>query len=81
MSGSSFIYGKINNVFSLRAGIGHQHELFRKQDLGGVAIRYFYSGGPVLVFTKPIHYNVLYPSIGGTYEIRQGKVHRTVQLW
>ena len=79
ISGSSFVYGKLNNAFSIRGGIGHQHELFRKADLGGVAIRYFYSGGPVLVITKPIYYNVLYPAIGGAYEIRQEKFTELVQ--
>jgi len=58
--GGSFVFGKLNSTFYLRAGIGHQHELFKKADLGGVAIRYFYSGGPVLALYKPIYYKVLY---------------------
>ena len=57
----SFVFGKLNSVFFLRAGIGHQHEIFQKADLGGIAIRWFYSGGPVLAFYKPIYYMVLYP--------------------
>lgn len=79
VSGSSFVYGKLNNTFTIRGGIGHQHELFRKIDLGGVAIRYFASGGPVIAFTKPIYYNILYPAVGGTYEIRTEKFNETVQ--
>jgi hypothetical protein len=58
--GSSYIFGKLNSTFYLRAGIGHQHELFKKADLGGIAIRYFYSAGPVLAIYKPIYYEVLY---------------------
>jgi hypothetical protein len=56
----SFVYGKLNSVFFLRGGIGHQHEIFKKQDLGGVAIRYFYSAGPVLAIAKPIYYRIIY---------------------
>jgi hypothetical protein len=58
--GGSYVFGKLNSTFYLRAGIGHQHELFKKADLGGVAIRYFISVGPVLALYKPIYYKVLY---------------------
>ena len=47
-----FVFGKLNSTFYLRAGIGHQHELFKKADLGGIAIRYFYSAGPVLAIIQ-----------------------------
>jgi hypothetical protein len=57
----TFIYGKLNSVFYLRGSYGHQHELFKKADLGGVAVRYFYSAGPVLALYKPIYYKILYP--------------------
>lgn len=70
-SGSSFVFGKLNNTFSLRGGLGQQHEIFKKADLGGVAIRYFYSGGPSLVLSKPIYYNVIYAVGGITYELRR----------
>jgi hypothetical protein len=56
----TFVFGKLNSVGYLRGGIGRQHELFNKADLGGIAIRYFYSGGPVIALYKPIYYNVLY---------------------
>lgn len=55
----TFVFGKINSVFLLRGSIGHQHEIFKKADLGGVAIRYFYTGGPVIAFEKPIYYEIL----------------------
>ena len=58
---STFVFGKLNSVFYLRGGIGRQHEIFSKADFGGIAIRYFYSGGPVISFYKPIYYRVLYP--------------------
>jgi hypothetical protein len=58
----TFVFGKLNTVVFLRGGIGHQHEIYKKADLGGVAVRYFYSAGPVLAFYKPIYYRVLYYS-------------------
>jgi hypothetical protein len=46
-SQSSYVYGKLNSVFYIRAGIGHQRELYKKADLGGIAIRYFWGAGSV----------------------------------
>ncbi|MCX6321321.1 MAG: hypothetical protein NTX93_05865, partial [Bacteroidia bacterium] len=33
----------------------------KKADLGGIAIRYFYSAGPVLALYKPNYYQIPYP--------------------
>jgi hypothetical protein len=60
LQGSSYIFGKLNSTFFLRSGFGHQHELFKKADLGGIAVRYFYSAGPVLAIYKPIYYRVIH---------------------
>ena len=57
----TFKYGKINAVIYLRGSIGRQHELYKKADLGGVAVRYFYSVGPTIAFYKPIYYKIIYP--------------------
>jgi hypothetical protein len=56
----SYVYGKLNSVVFLRAGLGHQHEIYKKEDLGGVAIRYFFSAGPVIALVKPIYYRIIY---------------------
>ena len=69
----TFVFGKLNSVYFLRGGIGQQREIYSKADLGGVAVRYFYSGGPVLAFYKPIYYRVLYPLTLIDYEIREEK--------
>lgn len=58
----TFVFGKTNSVFFLRGGIGRQRELFTKADLGGIAIRYFFSGGPVIAFCKPIYYEIPVPT-------------------
>lgn len=63
LGGGTFVYGKLNSVIFIRAGIGHQREIYRKEDLGGVAIRYFYSAGPVLALYKPYYYKLSYDKI------------------
>jgi len=55
----TFVFGKKNSVLVFRGGIGHQKEIFEKGDLGGVAVRYFYTAGPALAFYKPIYYKIL----------------------
>ena len=72
-SGGSYKYGKLNSPFYIRAGIGHQHEIFKKADLGGIAIRFFYTAGPVLALYKPIYYRIFYPLPGNQYEIKEEK--------
>lgn len=73
-SASSFVFGKMNTVVYLRAGLGHQHEIYQKADLGGVAIRYFFSGGPVIALYKPIYYKVLYSTSNPqVYDVREEK--------
>ena len=69
----TFVFGKMNSAYFLRGGIGHQREIYKKADLGGVAVRYFYSAGPVLCFYKPIYYRVLYPITTIEYEIKEEK--------
>jgi hypothetical protein len=61
IQGNAFVFGKLNSTFYLRFGIGHQHEIYKKADLGGIAIRYFYSAGPVIAVYKPYYYLVAYP--------------------
>ena len=57
----------------LRGSIGRQHEIFKKEDLGGVAIRYFYTAGPVISFAKPIYYKILVPVNQYEFEIKEEK--------
>jgi hypothetical protein len=72
-TGGNFVFGKLNSAFYLRGGIGRQHELFKKADLGGIAIRYFYSFGPVLAMYKPVYYRVLYAVTPNEYIIKEQK--------
>ncbi len=70
-SGARYVDGKKNLAFDFRFGYGRQHEMFRKHDVGGVAIRYFYNFGPSVVLLKPIYYDVgeavPMPGGGGSY--------------
>jgi hypothetical protein len=74
----TFIYGKINSVMYLRGSYGHQHELFRKADLGGVAVRYFYSAGPTFAIYKPIYYRILKPVATNEFELVDEKLDVSV---
>jgi hypothetical protein len=69
-SSGSFIFGKLNWASYFQGGIGRQKELYKKADLGGIAIRFIYSGGLVLSLYKPYYYEVLYPVSQTDYEIR-----------
>ncbi len=71
----TFIYGKLNSVFYLRGSYGHQRELFKKADLGGVAVRYFYEGGPVFAVYKPIYYKILYPISAYEFKVVEEKIN------
>jgi hypothetical protein len=53
-----FVYGKLNSIFLLRAGVGMQNTLFAKADLKAVEVRLSYSAGPVIAFAKPYYVQV-----------------------
>lgn len=54
-----FIFGKLNEVVCLKAGIGKQNELFSKSDKGSISIRYFFSAGVSALLLKPIYYEMV----------------------
>lgn len=58
-NGRSFVYGKLNNFYSLRGGIGIQREQFRKFDKGGISVRFSYMGGFSVGILKPIYYEFI----------------------
>ena len=67
--GTKYVDGKKNLAFNFRFGYGRQHEIFRKHDVGGIAVRYFYNFGPAIILLKPIFYDVgeLVPIPGTMY--------------
>ena len=78
--GSSFVFGKLNFPVYLRASIGRQSELYKKADLGGVSIRLFYSGGPVLAVYKPIYYKVIYPVSLSEFYLKEEKFNTNIAI-
>jgi hypothetical protein len=58
ISTRSFVYGKINQFYNLRIGIGLQDEMFPKFDRGGISIRRYYAFGPTIGIKKPIYYQI-----------------------
>lgn len=70
----TFVYGKLNFPIYLRGSYGIQHEIFKKADLGGIAVRYFISGGPSFAVYKPIYYKILYPISDFQFEIKEEKL-------
>ena len=59
-SNKSFVFGKINSLYELKGQWGRSSEIYRKNDIGGVSIRYFYTIGPTIGLLKPVYYEILY---------------------
>lgn len=55
----SYIYGKLGNLYLLRASVGQEHLLNRKPYWGGVEVRYFYHVGTTLGMLKPIYLYII----------------------
>lgn len=56
----SYVYGKLNSLFIVRAGIGRQHLINRKPYWGGVEVRGFYYGGVDIGLAKPSYLYIDY---------------------
>jgi hypothetical protein len=56
---NSYVYGKLNKVYVLRAGLGQQFLITRKPYWGGVELRFAYYGGLSLGMAKPIYLYII----------------------
>ena len=56
--GSSFKYGKVNNFFQAKLGIGQQYVFGNKGNKNGIAVLGIYQGGLALGLAKPYYVNV-----------------------
>lgn len=54
-----YVYGKLNDVFLIRAGYGHKYLLNRKPYWGGVEMRWLWEAGAVIAFEKPYYLFVI----------------------
>lgn len=84
-SGKSFVFGKENLPINFNIGIGKQKKLFKKRDVGSVAIEYFYTYGGSVVLLKPIYYDVLVPIGPNSIEVKEEKfsssVHSAIDIY
>ena len=55
----SYVYGKVNHVYVVRAGLGIKHLLNRKPYWGGIELRLVYFGGFSLALAKPVYLYIL----------------------
>ena len=69
-STSSFVYGKLYDVLSLRCGYEVERRIYGKPYWGGVELRWLYGGGASLALLKPYYYTVVVakPTSAGEYE-------------
>lgn len=67
--GNPFIYGKINNFYTLKFGIGQQSLIGGKGNKNGVAVSAIYGGGLAVGYLKPYYLTVVKNS-GGTRDIK-----------
>lgn len=80
-----YVYGKLNDVFFLRAGISWKKQLNQKPYSGGVEVRLTYGGGVSLALAKPyylyvIYYNEVSPGVYNS-ETRTEKFDPTNNSW
>ncbi len=67
---SNYIYGKINNFYYLKAGIGQQKLIGGKGNKNGVAVSAIYGGGITAGFLKPYYLEIVDPATGQQEQIR-----------
>lgn len=78
----SFIYGKLNSVYMLRAGVGLQRKLHGKDDGRGVEVRGHLFAGPSIALAKPYYLQVRDNSLDQTvvrrYDPQQHHMHNII---
>lgn len=67
---SSYIYGKRNNFYYLKAGLGQQTLIGGKGNKNGVAVSAIYGGGFSAGLLKPYYIEVVDPATGQKEEIK-----------
>ena len=65
----SYILGKKNNLFAIRAGYGQKRYFSEKAKIKGLAIGISYEAGPTLGLLKPYYLDISYPSDSGGKDV------------
>lgn len=63
----SYVYGKLNNFFVFRPGIGQKRQIAPKLRASGVQVGYTWTLGASLGITKPVYLEIGYPSLPYEY--------------
>jgi len=71
-----YVYGKLNNLYVVRANYGFQKQIYEKRDIGGISIRRLYSIGATLGLLKPIYYQIIVPPYDVKLEKFNAQTHR-----
>jgi hypothetical protein len=61
---NGYIYGKLNTLNIVRAGVGKLKELNSKGDKGGFAVGYSYFAGASFALLKPVYLEIFSPDAG-----------------
>jgi hypothetical protein len=59
----SYVFGKLNHIYVVRAGLGIKQLLNRKPYWGGIELRLIYFGGFSLAIAKPVYLYILNYSV------------------
>lgn len=63
----SYVYGKLNNFYVFRPGIGQKRTITPKLRANGVQVGYSWTLGPSLGVAKPVYLEIGYPSLPYDY--------------
>ena len=69
-AGNAFVYGKENNFYYLKLGLGDQYLIGGKGNKSGVAVSAIYGGGLSLGLLKPYYLQVVNPLTGELTDIK-----------
>lgn len=58
--GKAYIFGKVNNAYTLQLGYGREQMLFPALLDGNLSVSLRYSGGPALALLKPYYLDLIY---------------------
>lgn len=68
--GNPYVYGKINNFYYLKAGIGQQYLIGGKGNKNGVAVSAIYGGGISMGYLKPYYLSIDSTQSGNTFDAK-----------
>lgn len=74
--GNPYVFGKQNNFYYFKAGIGQQLLIGGKGNKNGVAVSAVYGGGLTLGYLKPYYLNVYDPNTGQSSDVKYNDTNK-----